>query len=81
MVFFSVQVRVQAADDGVPSKKNDTTFVITIKRNLERPVITSPSIVTVNIPETQDLGVPIYTITASDADTQVNNILCNIKIV
>lgn len=60
---------MRAYDNGVPAKDNVTVVTVTVERNNFAPEITSP-VVNERIPETQDLGVTIATVTATDRDTQ-----------
>lgn len=60
---------MRAYDNGVPAKDNVTVVTVTVERNNFAPEITSPT-VSERIPETQDLGVTIATVIATDRDTQ-----------
>ncbi|KAJ8319081.1 hypothetical protein KUTeg_004172 [Tegillarca granosa] len=60
---------VRAYDNGVPPKSNTTFIEFTVRRNLQRPVI-SPTVVQARISEEQSLGVAITKVNATDADPQ-----------
>uniref|UniRef100_K1PY39 Protocadherin Fat 4 n=1 Tax=Magallana gigas TaxID=29159 RepID=K1PY39_MAGGI len=62
-------IRVRAYDNGVPAKDNVTVVTVTVERNNFAPEINPPT-VSARIPESQDLGVTIATVTATDRDTQ-----------
>lgn len=62
-------VRVRAYDNGQPIPRSNTTVVtVTIKRNLNAPVI-SPTLYEKVIPDTTPLGTVVATVGATDADT------------
>ncbi len=65
------QIRVEAYDNGTPSKTDVTIVKVTVDRNLNAPVFLESS-VTVDIPYTQELGVTIALVSALDDDTQVS---------
>jgi hypothetical protein len=50
---------------------NITVVAVTVERNLFAPVLQGQTVVTIRVPETKELGVPIATISANDADSQV----------
>lgn len=60
---------MRAYDNGVPAKDNVTVVTVTVERNNFAPEINPPT-VSARIPESQDLGVTIATVTATDRDTQ-----------
>ncbi|XP_046579033.1 protocadherin Fat 4-like [Haliotis rubra] len=61
-------VRVRAYDNGLPIPRSNTTVVtVTIRRNLNAPVI-SPTLYEKVIPDTTPLGTVVTTIGATDAD-------------
>ena len=60
---------MRAYDNGVPAKDNVTVVMVTVERNNFSPEITTSNI-DERIPETQDLGVTVATVRATDRDTQ-----------
>ncbi|VDI54527.1 Hypothetical predicted protein, partial [Mytilus galloprovincialis] len=63
-------VRVRAYDNGSPPMGNTTVVTVTVERNLQAPVLGDPTVITVRIPETQELGLAITRVNATDADSQ-----------
>lgn len=62
---------MRAFDGGVPPKDNVTTVQVTVNRNLFCPVWKNDDNF-VEILETSDVASPVFTVSASDDDTQVN---------
>ena len=68
---FLPQLRIEAYDNGSPSKSDVTIARIVVDRNLQVPVFEEESgEVEVSINYDQPLGVSIATVAATDADTQ-----------
>lgn len=63
---------MRAFDGGVPPKDNVTTVQVTVNRNLFCPAWRNDNDL-VEILETSDVASPVFTVSASDDDTQVNN--------
>ncbi|XP_078316513.1 protocadherin Fat 4-like isoform X2 [Crassostrea virginica] len=66
------KVRVEAYDQGSPSKTNVTVVTLTVKSNYQRPVFNRASYFE-RIPETQSLGQQIIAVTANDSDALAPN--------
>ncbi|GFR89571.1 protocadherin Fat 4 [Elysia marginata] len=65
----SVFIRIRAFDNGAPVPRSNTTVVVvSILRNLNRPLI-NPLLYTTVIPDTTPLGSAVVTVTATDADS------------
>ncbi|KAJ8319080.1 hypothetical protein KUTeg_004171 [Tegillarca granosa] len=65
-------VRVQAYDQGQPSRFNTTVAIITVKRNFQTPVFTQNSYYQ-KIPETLQVGSVFEQVNATDADPLAPN--------
>lgn len=63
-------MRIQAKDGGSPPLSGTAVVIITINRNLFRPVF-DPTLYTATINELLDLGTVIETLTATDGDIRV----------
>ncbi len=63
------QIRVQAYDNGVPSKSDDAVVKVTVNRNLNAPKFTQASL-SKDILYAQELGTMIVKVAATDADEQ-----------
>lgn len=61
---------MRAFDGGVPPKDNVTTVQVTVNRNLFCPAWRNDNDF-VEILETSDVASPVFTVSASDDDTQV----------
>ncbi|KAK3089813.1 hypothetical protein FSP39_006721 [Pinctada imbricata] len=69
------QIRVVASDGGNPSLTDVTLVYVNVTRNLFAPAF-NPVQYAVSIPESQSLGTPIRTVTATDQDaTSPNNVV------
>ncbi|XP_062595025.1 cadherin EGF LAG seven-pass G-type receptor 3-like, partial [Saccostrea cucullata] len=66
------KVRIEAYDQGSPSKTNVTVVTLTVKSNYQRPIFNRLSYVA-RIPETQSLGQQIIAVTANDTDALTPN--------
>ncbi|XP_062579030.1 protocadherin Fat 3-like [Saccostrea cucullata] len=66
------KVRIEAYDQGSPSKTNVTVVTLTVKSNYQRPIFNRLSYVA-RIPETQSLGQQIIAVTANDTDALAPN--------
>ena len=64
------QVRVRAADNGVPAKTDVTLVTVTIRRNFNSPVFVAENY-TASIPETTPLGTSVVQVNATDSDNEV----------
>lgn len=69
---FAVQVRVLAQDGGTPSLSATATVNVQVRRNLFSPQF-AQLLYETTILETQDLGVEILRVNATDADTKVSD--------
>ena len=65
------QIRVVASDGGNPALTDVTLVYVNVTRNLFAPSF-NPTQYSVAIPESQSLGTPIRTVTATDQDATVN---------
>ena len=73
-------MRVRAYDNGSPALGNITVVAVTVERNLFAPVLQGQTVITIRVPETKELGVPIATISANDADSQVISMCSHHKV-
>ena len=67
-------MRIQAKDGGSPPLSGTAVVIITINRNLFRPVF-EPTLYTAEIDEILDLGTVIKTLNATDGDKRVRWII------
>ena len=73
MLYF-FKVRVEAYDQGSPSKTNVTVVILTVKSNYQSPVFNRASYFE-RIPETQSLGQQIIAVFATDGDALVGSMV------
>ena len=64
-----------ATDNGFPARSATAIVVVDVLRNFFNPRWTQQSYST-NVLETQSLGIPFLTVTATDNDSQVASTLC-----
>ena len=64
------QVRVQAQDNGIPSRRGYALVYVYVTRNFNAPVWVGVSYQT-TVGETQSLDTVFFTVTVNDADNQV----------
>lgn len=62
---------MQIADGGTPPLTDIGLLVFNIKRNLNSPQFTAPTVVPISILEIQDIGVSLRSVTAVDDDEEV----------
>lgn len=68
-LFFN-QLRVKAQDGADPPKSSTAVLAITVERNLYAPVF-QPQRIDISLLETQELGVAVSDVNATDEDTKV----------
>lgn len=69
---------MQIADGGTPSLTSIGLLVFNIKRNLNSPQFSAPTVLAIGILEIQDIGVSLQSVTAVDGDEEVGTLIISL---